>query len=161
MFPFLNFLLHFSRGTCCRCVTCKHHSTHFLLSQCPSLLNLITHALVLYSITIWFYFHNLILILITATAFHSKDIHKYNTFSSLSPDLSQRIFNNLVYSSYLTPASLQPFRDSALQVTILNSFSCVPSSLIYVIWFWFSLQVLLLLLLLLLLCCCCCCCFIG
>uniref|UniRef100_A0A0R0FU30 Uncharacterized protein n=1 Tax=Glycine max TaxID=3847 RepID=A0A0R0FU30_SOYBN len=78
-----------SGGTCCRCVTCKHHSTHFLLSQCPSLLNLITHAL---------------------------DIHKYNTFSSLSPDLSQRIFNNLVYSSYLTPASLQPFRDSALQL---------------------------------------------
>ncbi|KAG4380732.1 hypothetical protein GLYMA_15G006200v4 [Glycine max] len=34
-----------SGGTCCRCVTCKHHSTHFLLSQCPSLLNLITHAL--------------------------------------------------------------------------------------------------------------------
>ncbi|KAH1144847.1 hypothetical protein AAZX31_15G005900 [Glycine max] len=85
-----------SGGTCCRCVTCKHHSTHFLLSQCPSLLNLITHAL---------------------------DIHKYNTFSSLSPDLSQRIFNNLVYSSYLTPASLQPFRDSALQDSYLGEYA--------------------------------------
>ncbi|RZB62331.1 uncharacterized protein LOC114388166 [Glycine soja] len=85
-----------SGGTCCRCVTCKHPSTHFLLSQCPSLLNLITHAL---------------------------DIHKYNTFSSLSPDLSQRIFNNLVYSSYLTPASLQPFRDSALQDSYLGEYA--------------------------------------
>ncbi|KAG4380734.1 hypothetical protein GLYMA_15G006200v4 [Glycine max] len=68
-----------SGGTCCRCVTCKHHSTHFLLSQCPSLLNLITHAL--------------------------------------------RIFNNLVYSSYLTPASLQPFRDSALQDSYLGEYA--------------------------------------
>ncbi|KAL5152661.1 F-box/LRR-repeat protein 14 [Glycine soja] len=83
-------------------VSFKHPSTHFHLPQCPSLLDLcirkITHTLT------------------------REDIHKYNTFSALPPDLSQRIFNNMVYSSYLTPASLQPFRDSALQDICLGEY---------------------------------------
>ena len=48
-----------------------------------------------------------------------QDIDKYSSFMMLPRDLSQQIFNNLVESNCLTEASLQTFRDCALQVMFL------------------------------------------
>jgi hypothetical protein len=48
-----------------------------------------------------------------------QDIDKYSTFTMLPRDLSQQIFNKLVESNCLTEASLQTFRDCALQVMFL------------------------------------------
>lgn len=45
-----------------------------------------------------------------------QDIDRYNTFSMLPRDISQQIFNELVYSQSLTDISLEAFRDCALQV---------------------------------------------
>ena len=45
-----------------------------------------------------------------------QDISKYKSFSMLPRDISQQIFNELVMSHYLTAASLEAFRDCALQV---------------------------------------------
>ncbi|AQK72581.1 Regulatory subunit [Zea mays] len=44
-----------------------------------------------------------------------QDIDRYSTFAMLPRDLSQQIFNELVNSNRLTEASLQVFRDCALQ----------------------------------------------
>ena len=48
-----------------------------------------------------------------------QDIDKYSSFMVLPRDLSQQIFNKLVESNCLTEASLQTFRDCALQVMFL------------------------------------------
>jgi len=48
-----------------------------------------------------------------------QDIDKYSSFMMLPRDLSQQIFNKLVESNCLTEASLQTFRDCALQVMFL------------------------------------------
>ncbi|KAH1238027.1 F-box/LRR-repeat protein 14 [Glycine max] len=55
----------------------------------------------------------------------SEDIDKYNTFSMLPRDISQLIFNNLVYSRCLTSASLEAFRDCALQDLYLGEYDGV------------------------------------
>lgn len=47
-----------------------------------------------------------------------QDIDKHSTFAMLPRDLSQQIFNELVNSNRLTEASLQIFRDCALQVKV-------------------------------------------
>lgn len=106
---------------------------HLRKGECPSLLDLciqkinevffltkkMLHLLCPYP----FYFD-----LITAI-FIQQDIDKYNTFSMLPRDISQLIFNNLVYSRRLTSASLEAFRDCALQVnhfkSITNLANCV------------------------------------
>lgn len=45
-----------------------------------------------------------------------QDIDRYNTFYMLPRDISQQIFNELVYSQHLTDVSLKAFRDCAIQV---------------------------------------------
>ncbi|TKY48051.1 F-box/LRR-repeat protein 14 [Spatholobus suberectus] len=96
-----------SGGTCCKRGTFKrfkHAPMHFHLpngQQCPSLLDLCIRKI---------------------TQSQEIEIHKHDTFSALPPDLSQRIFNKLVYSCYLTPASLQAFRDCALQDIYLGEY---------------------------------------
>lgn len=49
-----------------------------------------------------------------------QDIAKYKTFSMLPRDISQQIFNDLVYSRCLTEVSLEAFRDCALQVYLIE-----------------------------------------
>lgn len=49
-----------------------------------------------------------------------QDIDKYETFSMLPRDISQQIFNELVYSHRLTDISIEAFRDCALQVNVLG-----------------------------------------
>lgn len=48
--------------------------------------------------------------------FFEQDIDRYSTFSMLPRDISQQIFNELVYSHRLNDVSLEAFRDCALQV---------------------------------------------
>lgn len=45
-----------------------------------------------------------------------QDIGRYSSFSMLPRDVSQQIFNELVYSNCLTDVSFEAFRDCALQV---------------------------------------------
>lgn len=49
-----------------------------------------------------------------------KDINKYSTLSMLPRDLSQQIFDDLVYSQCLTDSILENFRDCALQVSLVH-----------------------------------------
>ncbi|CAK7338568.1 unnamed protein product [Dovyalis caffra] len=49
-----------------------------------------------------------------------EDIDRYNSFSMLPRDTSQQIFNELVISRCLTAASLETFRDCALQDVLLG-----------------------------------------
>ncbi|XP_042491053.1 uncharacterized protein LOC122070889 [Macadamia integrifolia] len=51
-----------------------------------------------------------------------EDIDNYSTFSILPRDLSQLIFNELVYSNRLTDVSLEAFRDCALQDISLGEY---------------------------------------
>jgi len=57
-----------------------------------------------------------------------KDIDKYSSFMMLPRDLSQQIFNNLVESNCLTEASLQTFRDCALQDICLGEYPGVKDA---------------------------------
>lgn len=51
-------------------------------------------------------------------SFLLQDVDRYTTFSMLPRDISQQIFNDLVYSRCLTDESLEAFRDCALQVAL-------------------------------------------
>ncbi|KAJ6363300.1 hypothetical protein OIU78_003472 [Salix suchowensis] len=51
-----------------------------------------------------------------------EDISRYKSFSMLPRDISQQIFNELVISHYLTAASLEAFRDCALQDVLLGEY---------------------------------------
>lgn len=51
-----------------------------------------------------------------------EDFHKYHTFSILPRDISQQIFNELVDSHCLTEASLNAFRDCALEDVYLREY---------------------------------------
>lgn len=53
---------------------------------------------------------------LTLGVFTGQDIENYGSFSMLPRDISQQIFNELVYSHRLTDTSLEAFRDCALQV---------------------------------------------
>jgi len=57
-----------------------------------------------------------------------KDIDKYSSFMMLPRDLSQQIFNKLVESNCLTEASLQTFRDCALQDICLGEYPGVKDA---------------------------------
>ncbi|CAL5375596.1 unnamed protein product [Camellia sinensis] len=57
-----------------------------------------------------------------------KDIDKHTTFSMLPRDISQQIFNELVYSQCLTEVSLQAFRDCALQDLDLGEYPGLKDS---------------------------------
>ncbi|THG01197.1 hypothetical protein TEA_018431 [Camellia sinensis var. sinensis] len=57
-----------------------------------------------------------------------KDIDKHTTFSMLPRDISQQIFNELVYSQCLTEVSLQAFRDCALQDLELGEYPGLKDS---------------------------------
>lgn len=50
-----------------------------------------------------------------------QDIGTYRTFSMLPRDITQLIFNELVFSQRLTDVSLEAFRDCALQVMPYNT----------------------------------------
>ncbi|KAL9326153.1 hypothetical protein ACSQ67_006798 [Phaseolus vulgaris] len=54
-----------------------------------------------------------------------EDFHKYNSFSILPRDISQQIFNEFVDSHCLTEASLEAFRDCALQDIDLGEYGGV------------------------------------
>ncbi|KAM3383464.1 toll-like receptor 4 [Capsicum galapagoense] len=58
-------------------------------SHCPSLMELCVHRI-------------------------RKDLDKYHSFSMLPSDISQLIFNNLVYSNRLSQDNMEAFRDCAL-----------------------------------------------
>lgn len=49
-----------------------------------------------------------------------QDIGKYSSFSMLPRDITQLIFNELVYSQHLSKACLEAFKDCAIQVTLLR-----------------------------------------
>lgn len=51
-----------------------------------------------------------------------QNINKYNSFSKLPRDISQQIFNELIFSHGLTDASVEAFRDCALQVILCGWF---------------------------------------
>ncbi|WVZ09675.1 hypothetical protein V8G54_014205 [Vigna mungo] len=57
-----------------------------------------------------------------------EDFHKYESFSILPRDISQQIFNELVDSHCLTEASLEAFRDCALQDIDLGEYSGVDDN---------------------------------
>ncbi|KAF9679729.1 hypothetical protein SADUNF_Sadunf06G0044700 [Salix dunnii] len=57
-----------------------------------------------------------------------EDISRYKSFSMLPRDISQQIFNELVMSHYLTAASLEAFRDCALQDVLLGEYPGVRDS---------------------------------
>lgn len=66
--------------------------------KCPSLLDLCIHRI-------------------------TEEMHNYNTFSSLPRDLTQQIFNTLVYTCCLTPVSFQAFRDCSLEDLYLGEYA--------------------------------------
>ena len=47
-----------------------------------------------------------------------QDISKHGTFSTLPRDITQQVFNELVFSQCLTETTLEAFRDCALQVSL-------------------------------------------
>ncbi|KAJ4957922.1 hypothetical protein NE237_025033 [Protea cynaroides] len=51
-----------------------------------------------------------------------EDMDNYSTFSMLPRDISQQIFNELVYSNRLTDVSLEAFRDCALEDICLGEY---------------------------------------
>ncbi|KAL0010776.1 hypothetical protein SO802_005884 [Lithocarpus litseifolius] len=57
-----------------------------------------------------------------------EDIDRFNTFSMLPRDISQQIFNELVYSQRLTDVSLKAFRDCAIQDLYLGEYPGVNDS---------------------------------
>ncbi|KAH7574334.1 hypothetical protein JRO89_XS03G0283700 [Xanthoceras sorbifolium] len=57
-----------------------------------------------------------------------QDINKYTSFSMLPRDISQQIFNELVFSHSLTDVSLEAFRDCALQDILLGEYPAVNDS---------------------------------
>ncbi|KAK0572857.1 hypothetical protein LWI29_038205 [Acer saccharum] len=57
-----------------------------------------------------------------------ENIDKYTSFSMLPRDLSQQIFNELVFSNGLTDVSLEAFRDCALQDILLGEYPGVNDS---------------------------------
>ncbi|KAG6771359.1 hypothetical protein POTOM_022710 [Populus tomentosa] len=57
-----------------------------------------------------------------------EDISRYKSFSMLPRDISQQIFNELVISHCLTAASLEAFRDCALQDVLLGEYPGVMDS---------------------------------
>lgn len=58
-----------------------------------------------------------------------KDINKYSTFSMLPRDISQQIFDDLVYSQCLSDTLLEAFRDCALQVSFQALFELAVNEL--------------------------------
>lgn len=58
-----------------------------------------------------------------------KDINKYSTFSMLPRDISQQIFDDLIYSQCLNDALLEAFRDCALQVSLQTLFELAVNEL--------------------------------
>ncbi|KAK2982822.1 hypothetical protein RJ640_021312 [Escallonia rubra] len=57
-----------------------------------------------------------------------EDINRHSTFSMLPRDISQQIFNELVYSQTLTEASFEAFRDCALQDLELGEYPGINDS---------------------------------
>ncbi|XP_062078218.1 uncharacterized protein LOC133782829 isoform X4 [Humulus lupulus] len=57
-----------------------------------------------------------------------QDIDTYNSFSMLPRDVSQQIFNDLVYSHCLTDVSVEAFRDCDLQDICLDEYPGVKDS---------------------------------
>lgn len=57
-----------------------------------------------------------------------QDISKYSTLSMTPRDISQQIFNELVYSQRLTLVSLESFRDCALEEMYLREYPGVDDS---------------------------------
>ncbi|KAI6672017.1 hypothetical protein NL676_006902 [Syzygium grande] len=63
----------------------------------------------------------------------TEDIGTYRTFSMLPRDITQLIFNELVFSQRLTNASLEAFRDCALQDLLLGEYPGVDDKWLNVI----------------------------
>lgn len=57
-----------------------------------------------------------------------EDINKYSTFSMLPRDISQQVFNELVYSRILNEVYLEAFRDCALQDLDLGEYPGLKDS---------------------------------
>ncbi|KAJ0029818.1 hypothetical protein Pint_13845 [Pistacia integerrima] len=57
-----------------------------------------------------------------------EDIDKYTSFSMLPRDISQQIFNELIFSHGLTDASVEAFRDCALEDVLLGEYPGVKDS---------------------------------
>ncbi|XP_031108758.1 toll-like receptor 13 isoform X3 [Ipomoea triloba] len=64
---------------------------------------------------------------------HSWDVSKFGSFSVLPRDVSQLIFNDLVYSRYLSAYSIEAFRDCALQDMLLKEYPGIKDSWIDVV----------------------------
>ncbi|CAH9092089.1 unnamed protein product [Cuscuta epithymum] len=63
-----------------------------------------------------------------------EDIDKYNSFSMLPRDISQQIFDELVYSQSLNEVGLEAFRDCALQDVNLGEYPGLNDSWMDVIY---------------------------
>ncbi|KAG5569479.1 hypothetical protein H5410_059245 [Solanum commersonii] len=72
-------------------------------NNCPSLMKLCVHSI-------------------------RKDLDKYNSFSMLPRDISQLIFNNLVYSNGLSDDSIEAFRDCALHDMWMGEYNGVKDN---------------------------------